>query len=385
MKNSLVPDSASTVVLLSLICFPSLGRADGTVTGWGGNNAGQISPCATNVTAISAGYEHSILLLEDGTVADCGMFYGAGLPDQPITVPPGLSNIVAVSAGDSHSLALRASGTVVAWGLNYNGQTDIPPDLTNVVAISAGARHNLALTMDGTVVGWGYGGTDVPAGITNVVAISAGLGHRFGAARANNLVLKADGTVVSWGFYTDQSAAFSTLSNIVAISAGDDNFYESWLVLQADGTVLSRSAGGVTSTVQSGAIAISCSRGIDHHISLALKSNGAVAGLGYNFYGGPNVPTGLNSVIAIAAGGNHDLALIGTALHVPIANPTRYGNSFSATVPTSSGRVYRLEFKDSLEEPNWKPLPLVAGNGAMRTLTDTTAAGNQRFYRVRQW
>lgn len=288
-----------TVLLGGLLCFPWPAKAGGTVIGWGGNVFGQIDPCAPEVVAIAAGDSHSLLLLQDGRVADCGRFNY----DCPITVPPGLSNVVAVSAGDSHSMALKADGTVVVWGLNHDGQTNLPAGLTNVAAIAAGVRHSLVLLTDGTVVGWGNGGTKIPPGLSNVVAIAAGAG--------NNLALKADGTVVGWGFRADQTAALSVFSNAVAISAGDDSFYESWLVLKADGQVVSRGAYGGTTIIQGNAVAISCSRGMDHHISLALKEDGTVEGWGYNFYGGPNVPTGLSDVVAIAAGNSHDLALVG--------------------------------------------------------------------------
>ncbi len=273
------------------------------MTGWGGNESGQISPCASNIIAISASYSHSLYLLEGGTVADCGMFFDGTAT--PITVPLGLSNVVAISAGWSHSLALKADRTVVAWGLNTYGQTDIPPGLTNVAAIASGRLHSLALKTDGTLVGWGRGGTNIPGGMSNVVAISAG-------PAGNNLALKADGTAVGWGFRRDQTAAFATLSNIVSISAGDDWSYESWLALKDNGDVISCSPWtGATSKVQSNTIAIACSIGTDHHISLALKANGTVTGWGYNFYGGPNVPVGLNNVVAIAAGAGHQLALVG--------------------------------------------------------------------------
>ena len=56
---------------------------------WGGNNVGQSTPCAANVIAIAAGYEHSLLLKGDGTVtAWGGNFYGQ------TDVPTGLSNVV---------------------------------------------------------------------------------------------------------------------------------------------------------------------------------------------------------------------------------------------------------------------------------------------------
>jgi len=54
-------------------------------------------------------------------------------------------------------------------------------------------------------------------------------------------------------------------------------------------------------------------------------------------------------------------------------------------LPTRSGRVYRLEYKNSLTDSNWTALPLAAGVAGTLELSDPTAAGTTRFYRVRQW
>jgi hypothetical protein len=66
-------------------------------------------------------------------------------------------------------------------------------------------------------------------------------------------------------------------------------------------------------------------------------------------------------------------------------HPTLTATGFSVSVPTQTGRVYALEYKDSLEDAEWIPLPLVGGSGHERTLPDPTAEGTQRFYRVRRW
>jgi hypothetical protein len=122
--------------------------------------------------------------------------------------------------------------------------------------------------------------------------------------------------------------------------------------------------------------------------NLALNSDGVVASWGWNDAGQTNVPSTLANVVAIAAGGNHNLALIGDgppALHALLSNPTWGTNGFSVSARTQSGRVYRLEYKNSLSDSNWTALPLVAGNGGITTLTDSSATGAQRYYRVRQW
>lgn len=62
----------------------------------------------------------------------------------------------------------------------------------------------------------------------------------------------------------------------------------------------------------------------------------------------------------------------------------RSGNSFSAAVVTTTGFTYYLEYKTSLTGGGtWTVAAQAAGDGAIRTLTDTGAADASRFYRVR--
>jgi hypothetical protein len=342
-------------------------------------------PFPSNVVAVAAGYQHSLFLKGDSTVAACGS-YKFGFSFQPLNIPDGLTNIIAVSGGDSHSLMLKSNGTVLAFGYDTDGQTIIPPGLSNVIAISAGTRHSLALKEDGKVVGWGGGiGAVVPQGISNVVAISAG--------RDTSLALKADGTVTGWG--AGNLSILPGLTNIVAIGAGDVNYYEAWMALQADGRIIEGPVSGAMRYLDvSNVVAISVSRGDDGSIDLALRSDGSMVAWGYNFDGtlggGPLIPPELppGFVVSIAAGDYINLAVMSNA--PPPAGPPllSFGKgveSFWVSVPTRSGRVYRLEYAATLNAPNWAGLPLVAGNGGTRMLTDPNANGSQRFYRVRHW
>ena len=57
---------------------------------------------------------------------------------------------------------------------------------------------------------------------------------------------------------------------------------------------------------------------------------------------------------------------------------------FSLSVQTTSGWLYSLEYKDSLNGTNWTPLTaVIEGDGTVQILTDPGASSQQRFYRVR--
>jgi hypothetical protein len=121
---------------------------------------------------------------------------------------------------------------------------------------------------------------------------------------------------------------------------------------------------------------------------LALRSDGTVAAWGDDSYGETDIPAGLSNVVGIAAGGLASIAIIGPAMppsQVQVTNVTFGAGGFSAAIPTDLDHVYALEYKTSLTNTQWTPLPLVAGTGGRAALSDPTAAPGQRFYRVRRW
>ena len=321
--------NAHTVALLS----------DGSVQGWG-ISIGFIPAGLTNVIAVSAGEEHSLVLNADGTVNGWG----------GLTPPPGLSNIVAVACGFYHSMALRSDGTVLAWGSNSYGQTNVPAGLTNVVAIKAGEYHSLALTSDGHVIAWGAGTRNtgiypnvgqslVPPWLSNVVAIAAG--SEF------SLALCGDGTVTAWGWNNaGETNVPAGLSNVIALATGWQN-------------------------------------------AIALRADGTVVAWGNNFDGETNVPAGLTNVNAVFdSDGPYTCALVGQTppiINATLLNPSFGNDGFSFSFPSQSDRVYLIEYKVSLTDTDWTPLPLVPGSGHLLTVIDPTGNGGQRFYRIRRW
>jgi len=339
----------------------------------------------------------------------------------PPSAPPAeATNVVALSDSGAHALALRGDGTIVAWGSNEYGETSVPPGLTNVLAVVAGLGDSLALRSDGTVAAWGYGwgaGAHVVAGLTNVVAIADGeafcmalrsdhsaaiwsIGATNGALTLTNanvvaiaashdygLMLRADGKVATVGSNSDGPGVTNippNLTNAAAIAAGNSFA----LALTADGTVFAwgDDLSGETNVPPDLTKAAAIAAGDAH--GLALASDGAVVAWGDGSFGQTEVPAGLTNVVSVAAGGASSMAVVAGTVpptQVALTDAAFAGGRFTVRVPTNRGRVYALEYKDSLSDAQWTLLPLLAGSGGAVTLSDAAPGPNQRFYRVRRW
>jgi alpha-tubulin suppressor-like RCC1 family protein len=242
---------------------------NGRVVGWGDNFSGQTNMLgpATGIIAIVSKAERNLALQGGGTLIASGTVWD-GNSSVPATIPLELGEVIGVAAGLGHTLVLRSDGTVAAWGWNYFGQANVPAGLINVVAVAGGRGHSLALQADGRVIAWGdnqFGQASVPAGLTNALAVAAG--------DAFSLALRADGTVVAWGRSDrGQTNIPAGLAKVAAIAAGE------------------------------------------YH-GLALKADGTLAAWGQHRNGRTFLPVTLpeeaTNVVAIAAGADHDLALVG--------------------------------------------------------------------------
>ncbi|MBN8458578.1 MAG: cadherin-like beta sandwich domain-containing protein [Verrucomicrobia bacterium] len=191
------------------------------------------------ILSTAVGASHSLSLCGDGSVCAWGAnIYGQlgnGTTENQSTpaavVQTGVLNgnkrVVAVAAGYNHSLALCSDGSVAAWGFNSSGQlgnastsnssTPVAVKTTgtalagkSVVGIAAGANHSLALCSDGTVVAWGnnaYGqlGNNSTANSNVAVNISTSgdLAGRtaigFAAGSDHSLAVCLDGALLAWG------------------------------------------------------------------------------------------------------------------------------------------------------------------------------------------
>ncbi|AEC02601.1 fimbrillin family protein [Parasphaerochaeta coccoides] len=143
-----------------------------------------------NVAAVSARGYYTIILKKDGTLWATGQNgygqLGDGTTTDRITpvqvkasIAPNdfMTDVKAVSAGYNHTLILKKDGTLWATGYNYYGQlgdgtsgtvnnkstpvqvwasTDGLVKMTDVAAVSAGYAHTLILKKDGTLWATGY-------------------------------------------------------------------------------------------------------------------------------------------------------------------------------------------------------------------------------------
>ncbi|MDX6740857.1 Ig-like domain repeat protein [Actinocorallia sp. A-T 12471] len=387
--------TASMVVmaLLALACaVPSTASAAvlaDYALSWGTNASGQLGdgttddrttpgavllPEGVELTAVAAGFDHSLAVTSEGRVLAWGSNtfgqLGDGTMDDhttpiEVSLPAGVT-VTGVAGGLGHSIAVTSDGQVLTWGNNVSGQLGdgttterlVPGPVTlpagvTVTAVAANYLQSLALTSDGRVLAWGYNdfgqlgdGTttsrslpvfsNLPAGVT-VSAIAAGNHH--------SLALTSTGTVLAWGYNafgqlgdgttTGQTTPVpTTLPPGVTLSAIAANGFHS-LGLTSTGRVLAWGSNGfgqigdgtmtnrttpVESQVPADVTVTAIAAGFGH--SLALTTDGRVMAWGDNDFGqiGDGTRTGRTtpvfalvpeSLTALAlAAHNHTLALV---------------------------------------------------------------------------
>lgn len=254
-------DLEGVVSIVTRQTFMAALRDDGSVWTWGSNGDGQLGyatasdcgsagtsacgrvpaavPGITNAIAVQAGFTHTMVLRDDGTVwsfgdngdGQLGHSAEMGSVSTPTQVP-GLTHVVQLAAGASSSYALLDDGAILAFGANDQGQLGLGtadsdahatpthvPGVSNAIAVAASNTTAYALLADGTVLAWGRnhaGQVGVASDATTVLAPTP------------VLRLAADGTT-------------STLEGVVGVAG--DGFVGA--ALHADGSVLAWGLGSL--------------------------------------------------------------------------------------------------------------------------------------------
>jgi len=172
-------------------------------------------PDLSSVVAISAGNNHSLALLKDGTVRAWGENrfgqVGDGSTtnrDRPVPVS-GVSHAVSIAAGWNFSVAVLSDGSVMEWGATHGNPTPRPTPAAVAGALGirsavAGGMHVAAITAAGGVMTWGENGhyeTGRGRNASEAPALVKGLADvkSLAAADGTTTAVLGSGRVMTWG------------------------------------------------------------------------------------------------------------------------------------------------------------------------------------------
>jgi alpha-tubulin suppressor-like RCC1 family protein len=328
--NNLVKAKTLSLLIAALLAGLSFhsARAD-SAKAWGYDGWGQlgnasttdsyvpvdVSNMASGVTAVAAGFEHS-LAIQNGKLFAWG--YNAagqlGLGNianhyTPVLVTNMSSGVTAATAGNSYSLAIQ-NGALFAWGDNTYGQlgngssggvSNVPVAVSNmgsgVTAVAAGGQHTLAI-QNGKVFAWGLntdGQLGYSTGMSNISSTPTGLSLGAGvtavaAGQFHSLAL-LNGGLYAWGENAQGQLGIGSIVNI---------------------SITPSPVMGLSSGVTAIAAGNEHNLAVQNGVVFVWGSN-TYGQLGNGFSGGtantPTAVTSLSSIVAVAACGDSSYAL----------------------------------------------------------------------------
>ena len=205
---------------------------DGSVSCWGYNGNGEIGdgtwadrhePTQTDslgvgvtATAISSGYHHTCVLLDNGTVSCWGDNQWGKLGDNSTTdrnSPTPTESFgngvtaIALGTGEHHSCALLDTGNVSCWGTNGDGElgdgnsgqyatiapTPTLPLGSPAIAIDSGHETTCVILENGSVSCWGWDSGGRNDGLYNQTAV------KISSGSSHSCAIISDGSMSCWG------------------------------------------------------------------------------------------------------------------------------------------------------------------------------------------
>lgn len=346
------------------------------------------------VVAIAAAQNHNLAVCDDGTLFAWGINTNGQLGDQskttrlsPVLVNPvgalAGKKPVSVAAGYNHSIALCADGSLAAWGYNGGGELGngsttsslIPVAVTtsgvlagkSIARVDGAGQHNLAQCADGTLATWGYnsygrlgnGNTGMSSSSVPVPVDAAGLaaGERFVAGRT--------GVIAAHGLALVASPPLPVATTLAANAVGDTSATLNANV-QASGAVTSISFEyGLTATYGNSMTASPATATGTEVTSVSANLVGLLPGTTYHF-----------RVRAVNAGGT----VLGADQTFTTGNSAGLANlalSEGSLSPAFDGRIrdYLTTLPFSTSQVSVTATPVVAGSSAKINNVTTGANG----------
>jgi uncharacterized repeat protein (TIGR01451 family) len=434
LGQALVPGGLSNVVMTAAGGYHGLAlKSDGTVVAWGDNTFGQTNTPGglSNVVSIAAGRYFSMALKSDGTVIAWGdSAYGQ------TNVPTGLANMVRIAAGGFHDLALESDGrpsltvqpvsqtaaagmtiglqtmAVGVQPLNYQwqingtaltGATDRSLSLANVQDSDTGAYRLFVSNSLGTA-------TSAPALVSvqsppvlsvqpSAQTVISGIPVSFTAAATGTPPLSYQWRLGGSNIIGATLTSYS-LASAQPADAGD----YSVMVTNAFGAVASTNAAlivllppAITAGPSNEAVVVGANASFT--VTAAGTSPFAYqwAFDGTNLAGATDDTLVLTNVASAQAGGyavvitnvaGSVTSLVASLTVSPAATVLSLsllpGTGVSITFPSEAGINYVLEYKNSLDDTVWTPLPPpTTATSSVTALQDTNTPTASRYYRVR--
>ncbi|WP_367874205.1 chitobiase/beta-hexosaminidase C-terminal domain-containing protein [Luteolibacter sp. Populi] len=344
----------------------------GQVWAWGNQNHGKlgngqssngqvvdpeyvIGSGGLDINAVAAGYTHSLIQGQDGSVYSVGRNDSGQLgtnsttdrsvaswvltSSSPVTF---LGNSVAIAAGNEWSMSLRSDGSLLSWGSHASGR------------LGSGTTSGTRL-LPGSVLRGDVGGTPALTGIKGIAAAEA-----FGLARSAHASELSGGTgkVWSWGYnLTGQLGQGNTSNSSLAMPVK--------LNSTTDLTdVLDFSAGGAHSVFvrwKSGDAAMQGTVWSCGNRAYGRLANGSttVGSITYPVQALKTGGTPLDQIEQVAAGASHTLALDSSG-HVWAWGYNGYGQLGD---DSTTNRAYAEKVKDPTGTVDLSDIVQVAAGG----------------------
>ena len=325
---------------------------------------------------------HLARLNADGSL-DAGFNTGTGPNDSVLDLAVQTDGKIVVSGAFT---AVNGTNRPFVARLNADGSVD--------ASFAAGTGPNAPVTTvsvqaDGKILIGGefslVGGTN-RQGIARLnadgsvdVSFAASLA---GGASVQDIELQADGKILVGGKFMAGTGSGRNLIRLNAdgsldasLNAGaGPNDSVLALAVQSDGKIL---IGGEFTGVD----------GLARRFLARLNANGSVDA---SFDAGASLTAPVEAIELqadgkILVGGEFGIVRIDAEVRGPILfGSVKTETGFTLSLHTEAGKTYALEYTTSLSNQNWVQASTLVGDGRVKTMTDASASGAIRFYRIRE-